>query len=125
MEWLALALWVLVAAVALPAGRGAFTAPALGLVPPLGLAGLVLSVLFAAGGGDAAGLMWIAWGLGIAGTAVTGAGAAQLIADEQPGSPALGRAEELGSVFAGIAWPLFVVAAVVSLLAALAADGTL
>jgi len=124
MEWLALAMWALVAAVALPAGAGAFAAPALGLVPPLGLAGLALSVIFAAGGAHSAGLMWVAFGLGLAGAVVTGAGAAQLIAEEQPGSP-IGRAEEHGSVFAGIAWPLFAVAAGVSVLAALAADGTL
>jgi len=125
MEWLALALWILVAAVALPTGRSAFVAPPLGLVPPLGIAGLVLAVLFAVGGGNAAGLMWIAWGLGIAGSAVTGTGAAHLIAEQEPGSPPLGRAEEHSSVFAGIAWPLFTVAAAISLLAALAADGTL
>ncbi|MBS1870878.1 MAG: hypothetical protein JSS99_14585 [Actinobacteria bacterium] len=125
MEWLALAVWALAAAFALPAGAGAFAAPALGLVPPLGLAGLALSVIFAAGGAHSAGLMWVAFGLGLAGAVVTGAGAAQLIAEEQPGSPEIGRAEEHGSVFAGIAWPLLAVAAGVSVLAALAADGTL
>jgi len=125
MEWLALAMWALVATVALPVGGGAFAAPALGLIPPLGLAGLVLAVLFAAGGADAAALMWIAAALGLAGAALTGTGAGQLIAEEEPGSPALGRGEELASVFAGVAWPLFAVAAAISVLAALVAVGTL
>jgi hypothetical protein len=125
MEWLALAMWVLVAALALPIGSGAFAAPQLGLVPPLGLAGLALSVIFAIGGGDAAGLMWAAFGLGLAGAATTGAGAAALLADEMPGGAQRGRAEEHASAFAGAAWPLFLTAAGISLLAALAADGTL
>ncbi len=124
MEWLALALWAVAAAVALPVGSGAFAAPPLGLVPPLGLAGLVLCVIFAAGGADAAGLMWVAVGLGVAASAVTGAGAAQLTAGEGPGGPA-GHAEEHASVFAGAAWPLLAVAGAISVLAALAADGTL
>jgi len=124
MEWLALAMWVLAAAVALPVGAGSFSAPPLGLVAPLGVAGLALCVIFAAGGADAATLMWVAAGLGVAGAAVTGAGAAQLIAGEVPGSPA-GHAEEYASVFAGIAWPLLAVAGTISVLAALAADGTL
>ncbi|MGN6187635.1 MAG: hypothetical protein ACTHOE_01945 [Conexibacter sp.] len=123
MEWLALALWALTAPVAAPVGSGAFAAPPLGLVPPLGLAGLVLSAIFAIGGGDTAGVMWVAFGLGVAGTAVTGVGAAQLIAESEYGDT--GRAGEHASVFAGIAWPLFAISAGISLLAALAADGTL
>jgi len=125
VEWLALALWALTAAVALPIGGGAFAAPPLGLVPPLGLAGLALSAIFAIGGGDAAALMWVAFGLGIAGAATSGAGAAPLLAEERPGGPELGRPEEHAAAFAGFAWPLFATAAAVSLLAALAADGTL
>lgn len=125
MEWLALALWALTAAVALPVGSGAFAAPPLGLVPPLGLAGLALAVAFAIGGGDAAALMWTAVGLGAAGAATIGAGAAQLLSGDTFGGPDLGRAEEHASAFAGVAWPLFATAAAVSLLAALAADGTL
>jgi hypothetical protein len=125
VEWLALALWALTAAVALPIGRGAFAAPPLGLVPPLGLAGLALSVIFAAGGGDAAGLMRVAFGLAIAGAATTGLGAAQLIAADEPGGPEVARAEEHASAFAGLAWPFFLTTAGVCVLAALAADGTL
>jgi len=125
VEWLALAVWALTAAVALPIGSAAFAAPPLGLVPPLGLAGLALSVIFAAGGADAAGLMWVAFGLAIAGAATTGVGAAQLIAAEEPGGPELGRAEEHASTFAGLAWPFFLATAGVCVLAALAADGTL
>lgn len=125
MEWLALAVWALTAAVALPVGSGAFAAPLLGVVPPLGLAGLVLSVIFTIGGGDAAALMWIALGLGAAGAAMIGASAAQLLSGETFGGPELGRTEEHASAFAGAAWPLFATAAAVALLAALAADGTL
>lgn len=125
MEWLALALWALTAAVALPVGSGAFAAPPLGLVPPLGLAGLVLSAIFAIGGGDTAALMWIAVGLGTAAAMAIGAGAAELLAGDAPGSAEPGRAEEHASGFAGAAWPLFATSAAISLLAALAADGTL
>jgi len=124
MEWLALVVWALTAAMALPVGSGAFAAPLLGVVPPLGLAGLVLSVFFTIGGGDAAALMWIALGLGAAGAAMIGASAAPLLSGETFG-PELGRTEEHASVFAGAAWPLFATTAAVSLLAALAADGTL
>ena len=125
MEWLALALWALTAALALPIGGGAFAAPPLGAVPLLGLAGLALSAIFAIGGGDAATLMWVAVGLGAAGAAAIGAGAATLLAGDAPGGPELGRAEEHASAFAGAAWPLFATAAAIPLLAALAADGTL
>jgi hypothetical protein len=125
VEWLALVVWALTAAVALPVGSGAFASPALGIVPPLGLAGLVLSAIFTIGGGDAAALMWIAVGLGAAGAASIGAGAAQLLAGETLGGPQHGRTEEHASAFAGAAWPLLATAAAVSLLAALAADGTL
>lgn len=125
MEWLALAVWALTAATALPTGSGAFAAPPLGLVPPLGLGGLALSTIFAIGGGDAATLMWVAVGLGVAGAATIGIGAVQLLAADTPGGPELGRAEEHASAFAGVAWPLFATAAAISLLAALAADGTL
>lgn len=125
MEWFALALWALTAAVALPTGRAAFAAPPLGLVPPLGLAGLALSVIFAVDGGDAAGLMWVAFGLAIGGAATIGLGAAQLIAADEPGGLELGRAEEHVAAFAGLAWPFFLTTAGVCVLAALAADGTL
>jgi hypothetical protein len=44
---------------------------------------------------------------------------------DEPGGPAIGRAEEHAAFFAGIAWPLYATVAGVSVLAALAADGTL
>jgi hypothetical protein len=123
MEWLALAMWVLVALVALPVGRAAFAAPPLGLVPPLALAGLVLSIVFAVRNGAA--LAWIATGLALAGAVLTGLGAAQLMEGE--GAPPPAAADEAGaaSIFAGVAWPFFAATAGVSLLAALAADGSI
>lgn len=125
MEWLALALWALTAAVALPAGSAALAAPPLGLVPPLALAGLALSVIFAMSGGDAAGLMWVAFGLAITAAATTGVGAAQLIAADESGGRESGRGGEHASAFAGLRWPFFLTTAGVCVLAAQAADGTL
>ncbi|HEX4805887.1 MAG TPA: hypothetical protein VFU94_08300 [Conexibacter sp.] len=119
MEWLALATWAIVALAALPLGGGAFAAPPLGLQPPLALAGLVLSILLAANGSP--GFGWAAFGVAIAGTLTTAAGAAQLIGDEDPSSRTVGRT----AAFAGVALPLYGTAAAVSLLAALAASGGL
>lgn len=119
MEWLALGTWTLVLLAALPLGGGAFEAPPLGLQPPLAIAGFVLAVLFAVDG--AAGLAWAAFGVGVAGTLTTGAGAAELIADEDPASSRVGRL----AVFAGVALPLYGTVAAVSLLAALDANGSL
>jgi len=120
MEWLALGVWLIVLVAALPLGAGAFAAPPLGLQPPLAIAGLVLAILFAIGGD--AGLAWAAFGVGIAGTVTTGAGAAELIADEQdPSSRTAGRT----AAFAGVALPMYATAAAVSLLAALEANGSL
>lgn len=119
MEWLALAVWVIVFAVALPLGRGAFSAPPLGIVPPLGIAGLVLAIVFAVDG--VAGVAWAGVAVGLAGVLSTGAGAAQLINDEEPASPVVAHE----ATFAGIALPMFATAAGCSLLAALVANGTL
>jgi len=119
MEWVSIAVWALVALVALPVGGGAFAAPPLGLQPLIGAAGLVLAVLFAIDG--AAALAWVACGLGLLGAVTTGLGTAQLLADVGD----TGRVEEHAATFAGVAWPLYATAAAMSLLAALAADGTI
>lgn len=119
MEWLALATWALVALVVLPVGGGAFTAPALGTTPLVGGAGLVLAILFAIFGTPA--LAWVAAGLGVAGAALTGLGAARLMAEDASG----GALDENAATFAGAAWPLLLVAGALSALAALAADGVL
>lgn len=118
MEWLALFTWVVLLAVALPLGRGAFAAPPLGLQPPLAIAGVVLAVLFVANG--AAGLAWAAFAVALAGVATLASGAAQLIRDEESSDPAVGR----DAVFAGIALPLYGTLAGVMLLAALIANGS-
>jgi hypothetical protein len=118
MEWLALALWVVLLAVALPLGCGAFAAPPLGLQPPLAIAGVVLAVMFAANG--AVGLAWAAFAVALAGVATLAAGAAQLIGDEETTDPAVGR----DAVFAGVALPLYGTLAGVMLLAALIAHGS-
>jgi len=118
MEWLALVLWLVLLAVALPLGRGAFAAPPLGLQPPLAIAGLALAVLFAANG--AAGLAWAAFAVALAGVATLGAGAAQLIRDEETTDPAVGY----DAAFAGVALPLYGTLAGVMLLAALIANGS-
>lgn len=119
MEWVSIAVWALVALVALPVGGGAFAAPPLGLQPLIGAAGLVLAVLLAIDG--AAALAWVAFGLGLLGAATTGMGTAQLLADVGD----TGRSEELAGTFAGVAWPLYATAAAMSALAAFAADGAI
>lgn len=118
MEWLALALWLVLLAVALPLGRGAFAAPPLGLQPPLAIAGLVLAVVFAVDG--VAGVAWAAFGVAVAGVVTLAAGAAQLIRDEETRDPAVGR----DAAFAGVALPLYGTLAGVMLLAALIANGS-
>ncbi|HEV7774326.1 MAG TPA: hypothetical protein VGO48_13685 [Conexibacter sp.] len=120
MEWVSVAVWALVALVALPVASGAFVAPPLGLQPIVGVAGLVLSVLFAVNGN--APLAWIAGGLALLGAVTTGVGAAELIGGEDSD---VGRAEEHAATFAGLAWPLYAVAIGMSVLAALAADSTI
>jgi len=119
MEWLALAVWLLVLLVALPLGGGAFSAPPLGLAPLLAIAGLALAIVFAVDG--VAGVAWAGVAVAAAGVLATGAGAAQLIADEDPAT----RAVEHEAAFAGAALPLYATAAACSLLAALAAGGSL
>jgi len=119
MEWLALGVWLLVLLVALPLGSVVFSAPPLGLAPPLAIVGLALAILFAVDG--AAGVAWAGVAVAAAGVLATGAGAAQLIADEEPAT----RAVEHGATFAGAALPLYATAAACSLLAALAANGSL
>ncbi len=118
MEWVAISVWALVALVVLPVASGAFVAPPLWLQPLLGLAGLVLAVLFAIDG--EATLAWVAAGLALLGAVTTGLGAATLIRGEDGD---IGRAEEHAATFAGVAWPLYAVAIGMSVLAALAADG--
>ena len=118
MEWLALGLWLVLLAVALPLGRGAFAAPPLGLQPPLAIAGVVLAVVFAAGG--RAGVAWAAFGVAVAGVITLAAGATQLIRDEETTDPAVGR----DAAFAGVALPLYGTLVGVMLLAALIANGS-
>jgi len=120
MEWVSIAVWALVALVALPVASGAFAAPPLGLQPIVGVAGLALSVLFAVNGN--APLAWVAGGLALFGAMTTGVGAAELIRGEDGD---IGRAEEHAATFAGVAWPLYAVALGMSALAALAADGAI
>ena len=105
MEWLALGLWVFMALVAIPLGHGAFSAPSLGLQPLLG----------------AVGLAWAALALAVLGVVTVAAGAVQLVRDEEPSS----RTVEHEATLAGVALPLYATVAAVTLLAALAADGSI
>jgi hypothetical protein len=117
MEWLALATWVLVTAIAIPLGGGALAAPALGLPPVAALAGLGLCVLFLFDGASA--VAWIAFGAAVAGTLAVAIGSVQLVTDDSPtGSSGLG-AEETSALLAGIVLPFFAVVAVLALMMAL------
>jgi hypothetical protein len=119
MEWLALATWIIVAAIALPLGRHALDETAtLGLQALAGAGGLALCVVFLAAGRGSF-VAWGAVGLGAIGTASILAAALWLASDRRPVSRAGQDAEEIDALLAAIVGPLFAGAALFSLLMAL------
>jgi hypothetical protein len=119
VEWLALGIWIIVVAVALPLGSGALSgAPTLGLQAIAAVAGLVLCILFIADEQrDTA--AWVAFALALVGAAAVTAGAARLLSGEHQSTPAGQRAQELQASLAGAALPLYATAAFVGILMAL------
>jgi hypothetical protein len=101
MEWVALVVWVLVAAVGLPLGQGALVSPALGLQALTSLGGLVLIALFIISDGRV-GFAWGSLACGVVGTIALTVGAARLISEERPVSAAGVRAEEIDAFLAGL-----------------------
>jgi hypothetical protein len=119
MEWVALLVWVLLAAFGLPlAAFAGLAAPTLGLQAFAAGAGLALCILFGALGGGSA-LLWCAVGIAVVGLLAVTRGSAWLMSGDRPVSAVGQRAEEHAATLAGVQGPLFAVAALVTLLAAL------
>jgi hypothetical protein len=119
MEWLALVIWLLVAAIGAPlAITGLFVSPALALQALLGVGGLALCVLYIALGGGSA----LAWGSAAAaglGVLAVLAGTAALVSDSRHGRGAGQTAEEVAASLAGVQLGLFGVAGAIVAMAAL------
>jgi hypothetical protein len=119
MEWLALAMWIIVAAIALPLGRHALGETAvLGLQALAGGGGLALCALFLAVGRPSI-LAWGATALAFIGLAAVTVAAVWLASDARSVSAAGQGAEETDALLAGLVLPLFGIAALFSLLMAL------
>jgi hypothetical protein len=119
MEWLALATWVLVAAIALPLGRHALDENStLGVQALAGGGGLALCVVFLAAGRPSV-VAWGAVALAAIGTAAIAAVAIWLASDRRPVSRAGQSAEEIDALLAATVGPLFAGAAVFSIFMAL------
>ena len=119
MEWLALAVWILVAAVGLALTRGTLAAPTLGLQAIAGVTGLVLCVLFIVHDGGI-GLAWGAFAAAVVGLVAVGAAGATLASEEHGIGPAGQRAEERAASLAGVELALYIAATGIALLMALA-----
>ena len=118
MEWLGLAMWIIVAAIALPLGRHALTETAvLGLQALAAGGGLALCAVFLAVGRPPI-LAWGAAALALIGLAAVTGAAVWLASDARSVSAAGQGAEETDALLAGLVLPLFGLAAVFALLTA-------
>jgi hypothetical protein len=115
MEWVTLAMWIIVLLTAAPLAIAVGSAPSLLLAGPIAIAGLVLTVLWEVlDDGD-----WPAWaavGVAVLGTLIVSVGAYRLISDERPVVSA--AVEESAALGTGVALPMFIVAGCLSLLLA-------
>jgi hypothetical protein len=119
MEWLALVIWVILAAVGIPlAALVGVASPTLGLQAVAVGAGLALCVLFIALAGGSA-LLWCGVGVALVGLVAVAVGSARLTSGDRSVSVVGQRAEEHAALLAGIQGPLFGLVAGVSVLAAL------
>jgi hypothetical protein len=119
MEWVALLVWVIIAALALPVAGGLLSGiPGLGMQVVAAIGGLGLCVVFIAVGG-AEWAAWIAFGLACLGIAADTHGAEALLSDTRSLSAELQGAEELEAGLLGAQLPLFGVAALTTLAMAL------
>ncbi|MGZ4276899.1 MAG: hypothetical protein ACXVFN_07940 [Solirubrobacteraceae bacterium] len=119
MEWIALFIWLLVAALGLPPGRHALNETAsLGLEAMAAGGGFVLSAAFVAFEEPPI-LAWGATAMGVLGLVASAVAALWLVSDRAVASPAGQGAEETDALLEGILLPLFVGATTFSLLAAL------
>lgn len=114
MGWVVLAVWAVVAAVAIPLGRHALSeTPALGLQAALALAGLALAIVYVAGS-DSRALAWVLAGIGVLGAIVVAVAAAWLTADRPGSDPATQAGEETDALLAGVELTLFATAGLIS-----------
>ncbi|HMJ36681.1 MAG TPA: hypothetical protein VK501_22440 [Baekduia sp.] len=115
MEWVALTVWILIAALALPVALGALSgAPGLGLQVVAAIGGVALCALFIILDGP----RWAAWltvAMAVVGVIADLWGAEALLSDERSVSGELQGAEELEAGLLGVQLPLFGVALLASL----------
>ena len=119
MQWLALTVWILVAALALPLSRGAaYGRTSLGVQALAGIGGLALSIAVCAGG--ALELAW--WGLGCGAIGVLAVGVASMgLTAEREGAVGVQveRMEEHEAGLAGVQLLLMTLATILTTLVAL------
>jgi hypothetical protein len=121
MEWLAIVIWLLVAALALPLGGGAALGRGSLAVQALaGIGGFALLVVYVVVGDNPATLAWVACGLGVLGLLAMAFAAAGLTSDHEGGGlVGLEGMEEHVALLAGVQLPMFAVAALITMLVAL------
>jgi hypothetical protein len=119
VQWLTLATWVIVAAIALPLSRGAaYGRASLGFQAPAALGGLAISMAICWGGPLQ--LAWWAFGCGVVGVFAVSVATASLTAErDRVVSERVERVEENEASLAGVQLPLLVTATIFSLLVAL------
>jgi hypothetical protein len=118
MEWVDLAVWIVVVLVALALGRGALDQPAFGLLALTCLAGLALCILFLIEDG-ATGWAWGSFAAGVVGLLALAGGARWLIYAEDRRSSLMGpRDEEAIALLAGLQLPLLATATIIAALMA-------
>jgi hypothetical protein len=123
MQWFTLLIWLLIATLALPLSGGALLGrAALGLQAMAAVGGLALLVVFVAAG-ESVVAAWIACGLALLGALAMVFAVAGLTSDRpRPLAAASARAqtlEEHTATLAGAQLPLFVLAALLTMLVAL------
>lgn len=119
MEWLTLALWLLVLMIALPLGAGLLHGRlSLGLQAMAAGAGLVLIVVYVIVGDST--LAWVASGVALIGLLATLIGVMNLISAREDGvAPVSTSADEVEAGLAGAQVPFFSVTLIVTLALAL------
>lgn len=119
MQWLTVIVWVIVAGVALPLGRGAvYGRPSLGVQAMAALSGLALTIAICAGGSFK--LAWWAFAAGVLGVFAVSMAAASLTAEHETGDSAMFmRNEEHEAGLAGAQLILLATATILTLLVAL------
>jgi hypothetical protein len=120
MEWLTLAVWIIVFAIALPLARGALAGHAsLALQAMAATAGLGLMIAYVASGQPNA-LIWLAFAFAAVGALALLAAAISLTAERSTPAPAsVLRMEETDAGLAGVQLPMFCVALALTLTVAL------